>query len=473
MKITFVNTRREIYPPLGLCYLSSYIKSKLPSVQTSLIELKVGESPRVAASKVLQSKPDVVGITTYTVGYYDIIRLCEAIKSARPDVQIWLGGPHITSLPSTLPLYADLAVIGEGEETLLELCQQWEVNGLVPPDSLPTIRGICYRKDGTITLTERRELIRNIDSIPPPDLSILDMKWYTKSKKFLVMKGYFKGFVILTSRGCPYDCRFCQAAVQWGKCRYHTAERVVSEIEGLRNKYPKITAINIIDDLFIGSRKRLRKIVELLREKNLHKNIVFNINGRANLIDEEVLELLKSINVVQISYGFESASERILDFLKRGSVTVTNNWNAAKLTNQFGIGVGGQFMIGTPGETEEDIKETIHFIRSNKMSHAHLSVTTPLPGTELWSICKQKGLVSDDMDWRTLDFGIPNNPRLIYINEHTVPKEKFLPLLREAQEACNLWNPPQTLRDYIGYLGYLSFGEFVRKGFKKILSILR
>ena len=286
------------------------------------------------------------------------------------------------------------------------------------------------------------------------------------------MKGNLRGFTLLTSRGCPYSCRFCQAAKQWGSCRYHSAGRIVSEIERLRNRYPLINAINIIDDLFIGNRPRLRETVQLVKNKNLHQGIVFNVNGRANLIDAEVLGLLKSINVIQISYGFESGSERVLHFLKNGSVKLSHNQMAADLTNNYGIGVGGQFMIGALDETEEEINQTIDFIHSNKMSHAHLSVTTPLPGTELWEIYKERGYVCEEMDWRKLDFGNPHNPHLMYVNE-CIPKDRFGYLVRLAQSACGIWNPKPDLRTCIFLLETISPGELIRRLFARIVSFIK
>lgn len=473
MKITFVNIRREMYPPLGLCYLSSYIKQNMVGIETALVELVYKENRKAAMRKILATRPQVVGFTTYTVGYHEVISLCDSLKKLHPDLMIWLGGPHITSLPQTLPSGADIGVIGEGEETVLDLCRNFIAQGHIGEKELSGIKGICYRRDGRVFVEPKRELISPLDAVPFPDISLLDMQWYTKSKRFLIIEEYFKGFVLLTSRGCPYNCRFCQAAVQWGKCRYHSAQRVVSEIENLRINYPHINAINIIDDLFIADRRRLAETVKLLRERHLHKDIAFNVNGRANLIDREILEMLKSINVVQISYGFESGSERILNFLKKGSVSMHHNHTAAELTNSYGIGVGGQFMVGTPGETEGEIGATINFIKTHKMSHAHLSVTCPLPGTELWNLCKVKGLVSENMDWRVVDFGNPDNTNIIYCNEDAVPYERFRVLLREAQEACAQWTPPPTLREYLSYMEVLSPAEFFRKAVRRILSFPR
>ncbi len=472
LKITFVNPKIDIFPPIGICYLSSFLKAHVPDIEIELVEILYGERKK-AAQKILDTDPDIIGFTTYTIGYYDIMNYCRDIKQIRPDVSIWLGGPHITSLPQSLPLSADIAIIGEGEQTALELCNAWKQHGALRPEELSNIPGIYFRIDGKGHATQKRGYICNLDTIPPPDISLLNMKWYTSPRAYLVMKGIFRGLVILSSRGCLFHCRFCQASAQWGRCRYHSAERVVSEIGNLRKRYPAVNAINIIDDLFIGDRERLRTIVRLIREKGLHQDVVFNVNGHVNLINEEVLNLLKSINVVQIGYGFESGSERILQFLKKGSARVQDNQRVLDMTNKYGIGVGGQFMIGTPGETEEDLKQTIEFIKSNKMSHVHLAITNPMLGTELWDICEKKGLVSTDIDWRKLDFGNIDNPDILYLNKDIIPWPRFQELLREATAAANKWNPVPSIRANFSYHQIYTKREFVKRSLQRMWTLPR
>lgn len=473
MNVLFVNCRLDIYPPIGLCYLSAYLRQNLAGAETALVEFVPGDSRERNLGLVLGHKPDIVAITTYTVGFHEVRELCDDLRQALPGATILLGGPHITSLPATLPESADAGVLGEGEATLLEIASMVAVSGRLDPaePSLAEVKGICFRKGGSVVTTPLREPISDLDTVPFPDLSILNMKWYTSRKRFMMMKGNYRGFVLLTSRGCPFNCRFCQASAQWGRCRYHSAERVVAELEALRRAYPHIDAVNIIDDLFIGDRKRLREIVRLIREKGLHEGIAFNVNGHVNMATEEVVGLLKSINVVQIAYGFESGSERILDFLKRGSATVERNRRAAEITNRYGIGVGGQFMIGAPGETEAEMRETIDFIASTSMSHVHVSITTPLPGTELWEMCKERGLVCDEMDWRRLDFGNPRNPDLIYCNDDTVPWERFKAILADAHRATDKWNPPPAILGNLAYLQVYGPGEFARRALKKLVRI--
>jgi len=468
MRVTFVNSQKDMYPPIGICYLSAYLKKYRKDVTVNLIELARGENPHQALKKIIATRPDIVGFTTYTVGICEVIFLSQFLKNEEPGIVVIWGGPHITSLPSTLPSCVDAGIIGEGEQTFFEFCEQFISNRRLCRESLSQIKGLCFHMGEGVVITPPRPYLESLDDIAAPDISLLDMGWYTALKRFLVMSGNYRGFILLTSRGCPYHCRFCQAAKHWGMIRYHSAERVVYEIANLRNRHPHINAINIIDDLFIADRGRLRDIVQLIRGSHLHDGIVFNVNGRANIVDEEILDLLKSMNVVQISYGFESGSERILNFLKRGSVELWQNKRAASLTNQYGIGVGGQFMIGAPDETEEEIRQTIDFIASHKMSHAHLSVTIPLPGTELWEICKQKGLVSETTDWKKLDFGNPRNPDLLYIDE-SIPRKRFKYLLRLAQKACDKWNHPRTVRDYIELIRVHSGIEFIKGLFREVL----
>lgn len=473
MKIVFVNCRIDIYPPIGLCYLSAYLKRHVPGVETALVEFVPGESRERNIERILEQSPDIVAITTYTVGFHEVIDYCGAIRAEVPEALILLGGPHITSLPATLPPSADAGVMGEGEVTLHEMVSLFTASRERVGRNIDfsSLRGVCYHAGDGMASTDQRDPIADLDMLPFPDLTILNMKWYTSRKRFMMMKGNFRGFVLLTSRGCPFNCRFCQASAQWGRCRYHSAERVVAELESLRRDYLHLDAVNIIDDLFIGDRKRLREMVRLIRERGLHHGVVFNVNGHVNMVNEEVLDLLKSINVVQIAYGFESGSERVLDFLKRGSATVERNRLAAELTNRYGIGVGGQFMIGAPGETEEEMRETIDFVAAHPMSHVHISVTTPLPGTELWEICKEQGLVHDDMDWRRLDFGNPRNPDLIYCNGATVPWERFRKILEEAHRVADRWNPPPAILGNLAYLQIYSPAEFMRRAVKKLVRI--
>ncbi len=443
LRLTLLNTWTSIYPPLGLLYISAYLKKYLNFSNISLVESEKTELG--VARRVLRTKPDLVGITSSTPTINQVVAVAKEIKEE--GIPIILGGPHITSLPHRLPNEIDVGVIGEGEQTMIDLMDHFLENRRFIDSKLSNIEGISFYAEGKVVVNKRRELINPLDSLSFPDRTILDMPRYLRPTRLFVMKEKFSGTTMITSRGCPYRCIYCQASQQWGSVRYHSPEYVVSEIEFLKKTYP-INAINIVDDLFIVNCERLARIVELIKKRDLEKGLSFNVNGRADLINRDVLELLKSINVKQISYGFESGSEKILNYLKKGSVSIEQNRKAATLTNEYGIGVGGQFMLGTPGETKEDILKTLDFIKNHKMSHVHLSVTMPLPGTELWRWALDKGYVSEEMDWDQLDFGDPI-PNFIleenfYMND-AVSREEFNKLLNLINQECDKINPKSTI----------------------------
>ncbi|MFH0801963.1 MAG: radical SAM protein [bacterium] len=446
LRITLVNNSREIYPPLGLCYLSAALKKK--GVHSISLVDRWREDNQGMVNRILRTEPHIIGMSTYSVGFDNILDMCSMLRNRAPKIPVIWGGPHITSLPESLPPEVDVGVIGEGEETFIELADGYASSGKFEGEWLASVKGISFRDGDKVRVNERRLMKSNLDHLPLPDYLILDMDWYTAPKRFLVMKGIYRGTTIISSRGCPYRCIYCQASRQWELIRYHSPEYVVENIRFLRSTYPRINAINIVDDLFTANRARLEKIVEMVRSEGLHRGISFNVNSRANLVDEESLKLLKAMNVVQIGYGFESNSPGILSYLKKNTVTVEDNERAAKLTNNYCIGVGGQFMLGTPGETRDDIMETIRFIRKFRMSHAHLSITTPLPGTELWEDAKRKGFVAEQMNWRILDFGNPANPDLIYTNE-AMSKDEFDEMKKKMQEACKIHNAPISLYDLL------------------------
>jgi len=262
----------------------------------------------------------------------------------------------------------------------------------------------------------------------------------------------------LTSRGCPYHCVYCQASKQWEKIRYHSPEYVVNEIKYLVDTYD-LDVINIIDDLFVSDTKRLTSIVGSL-EKEVTKKIKFCVNGRANLMNEERFELIKKMNVVQVAIGFESASERILQYLKGGTVTVAQNENVLALARRYDMPIGAQFMLGTPGETEEDMMATFDFIKRHRsqMSHININITTPLPGTQLWEAAKQRGLVSEDMDWTKLT--IAANPSdNIYLGDLT--RQDFLRICTMIIDYCA---PANTMRPQ-DYLKHFTVSKIMRELF--------
>lgn len=425
-KLVLVNTWKMIYPPLGLGYIASYLHKYFNHINVEIID-----SSNNLERKIIAAKPDILGFTASTPNYFDVIDIIKKVKKSL-NIPVILGGSHITSLPHKLSEYVDIGVIGEGEETMSELMSIFNEKGEFKSSDLGEINGIVYHNNKKNLITEKRELIEPIDNIPYPDRDLFDMLEYLKPADILVTHEYLRGTSILTSRGCPYKCVYCQVPQQWGKVRLHSAEYVAEEINLLVENY-NVEGIVVIDDLFILSIKRIERLIEILKEYGILGDVKFLVDGRSNLINEKLLKLLKELNVVQMALGIESGSERVLNYLKKNSVTVEQNKSAVALAQKYNIGVYAQFMLGTPTETKEEMLETVKFIREQPLKSMHISVTTPLPGTELWNNCKKEGIVSDDMDWTMFNMEpqtkLKNN---MYINREVL-QDEFADIFKKAQ----------------------------------------
>lgn len=394
MKLCLVNTGTRFYPPMGLGYIASYLK-KYGGYNTEIIDFI--ESQDQLNNAIKESSPDIVGFTAVTSNYQYVTKLAEGLRH-KTDVPFIIGGPHISAMPESMAKVFDIGVIGEGEQTTLEIMKT-----LTTISQISNIDGIVHWDNNNLVINKPREPIKQLDDIPHPNRDIFDMDYYLKKHDILSNRKLVRGTTMLTSRGCPFKCVYCQASSVWGNVRYHSAKYVLDEIKYLIDTY-NVEAINIIDDLCIADKTRLKRIVQMIENNGINKQIQFNINGRANLLTEDRVRLIKRMNAVQISIGFESGSEKVLNYLKGGTVTQNQNINALELAKKYKIPVGAQFMIGTPGETVNDLECTLKFIEhyKNWMSHINLNITTPLPGTKLWNYALNKGLVSNDMDFTKL-----------------------------------------------------------------------
>lgn len=384
MKILLVNTVEvgnfieTLFPSLGLAYIASYLRKRFPRIKIKIICRRVEQEIKIF-------KPDLLGISSVTQNYN--LAKDYAKIGKKYGLPVIIGGTHISSLPSTLSTDMDIAVLGEGEETIAEIIKKFYTDdrGI---DACKEVDGIAYRGNGEIRFTPRRPEINPLDTIPFPARDLLPIP-----KRGIVH--------LVSSRGCPYRCRFCVSSHLWDKLRFFSAEYVVEEIKRVVADYAPIT-IGFYDDLFIASRNRLVEIIDHLGKRGYHEEIEFVLNGRSNMIDDETATLLKKMNVVAVNIGLESGSDKILAFLKGDSVSIETNIKAVETLHRHGINVHGTFIIGCPGETEEDIRKTEAFIRKSKLSSFEVYLLTPYPGTPIWSLAEEKGLVSNDMNWSRL-----------------------------------------------------------------------
>lgn len=384
-KILLINAINPImeleqrYPPLGLGYLVSCLRQSFKDA----FEFKIID--RCITKTIEQFKPDIIFLSSVTQNY-DIAKKYAQIAK-KYDVSVILGGIHISMLPQNLTKDVDVAVIGEGEKTIVELMKLFLAKNTFKPKDLNKIKGIAYYENNTLIQTAVRPLIKNLDELPLPARDLMKIGRHAS---------------MFSSRGCPYRCIFCASSKFWNQIRFFSAEYVVNEIKEVYNKYDA-DLISFYDDLFIANKPRLKEIITLLKKENLLGKVKFSCSCRANLMDEHTVRLLKQMNVVSVAMGLESGCQEILQKIKGNTVTVEHGKKAIHLLNKYKIAANASFIIGSPGETKQQALQTYTFIQKNKLNNVNIYVIIPYPGTPIWEIAKQKGLVSENMDWAILD----------------------------------------------------------------------
>lgn len=413
MKMLFIvatDTTKKIqmfYPPLGIGCMISVLRHKFGK---DAIEFKVINTD--LEKNIIEFKPDIVGISSVTMNYN--IAKHHAKTAKKHSLPVLIGGYHISSIPSSMTEDMDIGVIGEGEMTICELADMFMQKGKFETEDLKNVDGIIYRDAGEIKVTKRRELIKNLDSIPLPARDVLEKQNY----------GY-----MFTSRGCPYNCVFCSSTRFWNGVRLFSAEYVFNEMKHIIEKY-NAKHIHFYDDLFAISKQRVKDIIKLLDEHGFLGKIQFSGHVRANLVDDEMASLLKKIGFKAVAMGLESGNEETLRYLKGGNVSVEDNKRAVQLVKKHGMRVHGSFIIGAPKESRESIMDTFRFIKENDFDEIFINLLTPLPGTPLWEYSKSKGLVSDDMDWDKLKFKFADDYENAIIVSDTLSREELRDLFK-------------------------------------------
>lgn len=377
-KIALVNPGRNpnfaVQEPLNLGFLASYLEKH--NFEVVIIDELSGQNVNEEIDKF---SPDILGITATTPLVHDAYRIAQMCR--KKGILTVMGGVHASILPQEALQFVDLVVIGEGEEAILDIAKQKVTSRIIT-----------------------RPYIKNIDDIPMPARHYMQMDFYMITKDrlpntylYFVPHGT-KTAAILSSRGCPYNCIFCHNTWRNLPYRYNSPKRVVEEIEHLIRNY-KTEAIFFIEDNFFANKKRVIEICTLLKENKI--KIIWGANARVDNIDIETLKIVKEAGCKQITFGFESGSQRILNILNK-KTTLEQNKKAIEICKSVGIIPQGTIMIGNPTETFEDLEATRTFLKESDIESVGICITTPYPGTQLWKWCEEKTLIPKKMKWNNL-----------------------------------------------------------------------
>lgn len=455
----FIDEERGYNPPLGLLYLASYLKKnsnhELSVLDAQVDNLSYGD---VFSRHIEAINPDVIGITVMTFTLVDVVKTLKLIKEVSQKlgkkIIVVLGGPHAHIFPEeTLGLdNVDFAIKGEGEVPFFSLLEALEGRG-----DFSEIKGLVYREEGKIFNNPVGDLIENLDELPFPDRELLPVEKYSS----LLGAGRIVT-TMFTSRGCPFQCTFCDRPHLGKKFRSRSALNVVDEMETCLKL--GIEEILIYDDTFTVNRQRVIDICNEIKKRQL--KFCWDIRARVDTVDEEILKQLKSAGCSRIHFGVESGTEKILKVLNKG-IHLNQIKKAFKAARNAGIETLGYFMIGAPTETKEDILETINFAKKINPDYVHITILTPYPATEIYRLALAEGVIGDDY-W--LEFARhPENGVVTHYWDKELSKQELFELLGRFYKEF-YGRPSYILKQIIKVRSLKDFTKKAKAGLK-ILGI--
>lgn len=361
-------TREFLTPVLGLGSLAGFLRKN--GVECGIIDLRLPHRDMEDVYRYVQEKnPLMVGITAFTTEITAAASVAERLKDRFPRLTVGTGGPHATLMPvETLEEFPqfDLCVLGEGEETALELLDALKSGG---KESLSSIKGIVYREDGAIKAAQPRVPMRDIDALPFPAWDLFEIEHYNNI------------FVVNTSRGCPYPCYFCSPDYLGKKVRVRDYKKVVDEIEYLVERFGA-RKIQFADATLSLLGDSTRRMCQELIDRGLSGKVEWICETRADSVDLPLLQVMKEAGCRWIALGVETGNERILKEVVRKGETREQIREAVRMAKKAGVKVRCFFIIGHYTETVETIKDTINFARELNPDALSFGLLVPNPGSE-------------------------------------------------------------------------------------------
>ncbi len=371
-------------PPMGVAYLASVLRRE--GVDVEIFDATWHRRPmRIIERLIRENGYDIIGISLLTSMLREAAEIAAAAKQLSPRSLVVIGGPHATVDPEgTLALEGvDAVAIGEAELSMLDLVRNGPRPGQTP--------GFWFKQGGEIVKGPPAPLLEDLDWLPFPAWDLLDMRRYISLWYQLDAVRYgLRGTSIMASRGCPYNCTYCQPTLRrlFGrKVRRRSPDSLVAEMLELKGRF-RIHGLMWLDDTFLLNRRWMREFCEKVIDGRV--GLLWGCNVRADVVDRETLEIMKAAGLRVVHIGIETASQRILDQVYRKGITLEQVEEAVSIAKSLGLYVRGYFMLGAPGETYEEVMATIRLANRLPLDDVTFSITTPLPGTYLWEMTRDQ-----------------------------------------------------------------------------------
>ena len=397
-------------PPLGLGYIAAVLLKQ--GVEVKIVDalmlgwhnkvkvhgniIRVGLSFENIKQIIKNYAPDMVGVNSlFTKQRQNIHEICRLAKGIDPNIVTVVGGAHPTVMPDLVLSddNVDFIVLGEGENAILDILKIVEETG----ENLQ-LDGIGYKKNGEKVLIPKETFIRDVDSIPFPAWEVMNLENYFGLGASHGKRHHARFMPIMTSRGCGAGCSFCSAHRVWGKrYRMRSAENVIEEMRQLKTKYG-IEELMFEDDNLTLNIKRAEKIFDSMIDEKF--NFAWDTpNGAAAFaLTESTIMKMKQSGCYQLDLALESGSQYVLDNIIKKPLKLNKAKPLIKYAKEIGLTTSIYLIIGMPGETLDQMKETFGLAEELETYEPHVSVATPYPGTELYDLCVKKGYIASDFD---------------------------------------------------------------------------
>jgi anaerobic magnesium-protoporphyrin IX monomethyl ester cyclase len=448
----FPFSRREVILPLNLGYLAAVISGEY---DVELFDANaLGYSPRTFYNKIRESNSDALLFTAHTYQFPYVTKAASIAKRKNKGALTVIGGPHASALPEqTLEECPDLdiAVVGEGEYALPEILTARRTGG-----EFEKIPGIVFRRGTELIRTTPRGPIEDLDALPMPAWDRFDLSRYSG---FYPLSGM--QIPILTTRGCPYDCRFCNR-VLGDKVRYRSIASVADEID--RALAMGIHQFVFLDETFTVRRERVEEICRYLIGAGKARPIRWIAQTRVDLFDDDLAALMKESGCEAINFGFESGNSEVLQS-HRKRIAPSDIRNAAEVSRGHGIKILANVMFGSPLETRASLQDTKRLIFDIKPDRLAVNQLIAFPGTDIYRAAKngEENMRLLDGDWARFHPQIRSNVVFRNVSQRRISWEQLTTYLRfylffagknSARQSINLL----TVRQFLSNVVRVIFG---------------